>query len=117
MELVSKLFAGLPLQAISVSTLARCQDGNVLAGDVALFAGEEGNWSCGRVHLHAQCYGQVPVTAVTKFKLLEVHSHYACWELVGNAPMTLVPLQNVFTSATYAEDFKKIATLIPWRWR
>ena len=42
MELASKLFAGLPLHAISTSTLARCQDGSVLAGDVALFAGEEG---------------------------------------------------------------------------
>ena len=48
------------------------------------------------------------MTAVTKFKLLlEVHSHYACWELVDNAPMMLVPLQNVFTSVTYAEDVEK----------
>ena len=117
MELVSKLFAGLPLQAISTSTQARCQDGNVLAGDVALFAAEEGKWACGRVHQHAQCHGQAPMTAVTKFKLLEVHSHCACWEIVDNAPMMLVPLQNVFTSVTYAEDDKKITTLIPWRWR
>ena len=53
----------VPLQAISTSTMARCQDGNVLAGDVALFAGEEGHaqWACGRVHLHAQCYGQAPI--------------------------------------------------------
>ena len=118
-ELVSKLFPGVPLQAISTSTMARCQDGNVLAGDVALFAGEEGHaqWACGRIHLHAQVLGQAPMVVVSKFKLLEVHSHYACWKLVDKAPMMLVPLPNVFTSVTYAEGAQQITTLIPWRWR
>lgn len=76
-------------------------------GRVAVFAGEEGKWACGRVHLLAQCSGQA---AVRKFKLLEVHSQYACWDLVGNAPMVLVPLQNVFSSVTYAKGAKKIRT-------
>ena len=112
--LVSRLFPGVPLQAISTSTMARCQDGNVLAGDVALFAGEEGHtqWACGRIHLHAQCFGQAPMVVVSKFKLLEMHSHYACWKLMDNAPMMLVPLQNVFTSVTYAEGAQQIT-----RWR
>ena len=72
MDLASKLFAGLPLQAISVSTLARCQDGNVLAGDVALFAGEDGNWSCGRAHLH---------NAMAKLLWLQWPSS-SCWKFI-----------------------------------
>ena len=52
----------------------------------AMFAGEEGKLACGRVHLHAKCHGQAPMTAVTKFKLLEVHSHYAWWDLWAMHP-------------------------------
>ena len=99
---------------LDIASSARCQDGVVSAGDVALFLDPQNKWACGKVIAHFQYFGDSK-TVLGNFALLEDHGHYATWRSAGE--YVGVPLQAVFTSVTYAKDANKWTTLIPWRWR
>ena len=103
-----------PWASVLAASSARCQDGTVAAGDVALFCHAGHKWACGKVRKHLQCGVQCR-TVLELFALLEDHGSYAVWTH-GPAEVA-VDLENVFTSVTYAQDGAKFTTLIPWRWR
>lgn len=112
-EFIMKLWPSASASVLA-STSARCQDGTVSVGDVALFCDPRAKWACGRIKNHFQ-HGAETKTVLEYFSLLEQHDHYAVWK--PGAGDVAVPLQQIFTAVTYAKDAGKILTLVPWRWR
>ena len=112
-EFILKLWPSAS-HSVLAATSARCQDGAVSVGDVALFYDPRAKWACGRIKKHFQ-HGAESRTVLESFCLLEQHGHYAVWN--SGAGDVAIPLQQIFTAVTYAKDAGKIVTLVPWRWR
>ena len=68
-----------PPRQVLAATTARCRDGTVSAGDVALFSpGEGAGVARGRVLCHVQ-HGHASKTVLEQFALLAWHDSHALW--------------------------------------
>ena len=102
---------------VTIALTARCRDGNVSVGDLALFHDPdhpELKWSCGLVNKFVQ-HGDDRRCILQRFSMQRLHSHHAVWQ-ERDDPMA-VPLLDIYTSVIFAKDAGVYTTLIPWRWR
>ena len=102
---------------VTIALTARCRDGSVSVGDLALFHDPdhpELKWSCGLVNKFVQ-HGDDRRCILQRLSMQRLHSHHAAW-LERDDPVA-VPLLDIYTSVIFAKDAGVYTTLIPWRWR